>query len=108
MNATFNSNNTTVKIWTKEEIKNLIMTNDKMVERSVLKLYDYQTKEEQYDKNTTEENGVGFNSFDASFLTSIAEQLKRKIHLTRKQIEITRKKLIKYSGQLTKIANNKI
>lgn len=101
-------NEATTRIWTKEEIKNLLLTNDTMVQRSVLKLYAFQTKEEQLVGDSVEENGIGFNSYDAGFLTSIAEQLKRKVKLTRKQIEVTRKKLIKYSKQLTLIANNKI
>ena len=63
------------KVWTKCEIKKLLETNDKMVSKSVVKLYEYQTRAEQEVKETHEHNGVGFNSIDATFLTSIAERV---------------------------------
>lgn len=96
------------RIWTKDEIKNLILTNDKMVIRSVLKLYEYQTESEKlsYDSNII--NGVGFNSFDAPFLTDIVKKIHNNVKLTKNQIFILRKKMLKYSNQLTRIANKEI
>lgn len=99
---------TATKTWTKDEILSLIKTNDKMVIRSVLKLYDYQTDREKLNMSTGEENGVGFNKYDSPFLTSIAQQIKKNYQLTTKQINVVRKKLLKYAGQLTRIANYEI
>ena len=93
------------KVWTKDEIKNLLETNDQMVARSVKKLYEYQTADEQEEKTANINNGVGFNGTDAEFLSSIAEWLISGKKLSQKQLDITRKKLFKYAGQLAKIAN---
>lgn len=93
------------RIWTKEEINNLVQTNDTMLYRSLLKLYDRQTAEEQDLESTHEANGQGFNSVDAPFLTSVSQFLQKRGFLTDKQKAATRKKLVKYTGQLTQIAN---
>jgi len=95
----------TKRVWTRDEIKTLLQKNDKMVSRSVVKLYEYQTASEQENNNTRESNGVGFNAVDASFLTSIAERVISGRPLTDKQIKATRKAILKYTGQLTEIAN---
>ena len=93
------------RVWTEEEIKNLIQTNDTVLYRALLKLYSYQTATEQEYGETTNKNGVGFNSFDAEFLTSVSEFLKRRSYLTDKQKAAVRKRLKKYNRQLTAIAN---
>ena len=95
----------TNKVWTKDEIKRLLETNDKMVSRSLLKLFEYQTSSEQDTEETSENNGVGFNGIDAGFLTSVAKQIIAGRSLTEKQLKATRKSILKYSGQLTRIAN---
>lgn len=96
------------RVWTKEEILALIDENDEMVKRSLLKLYGYQTKDEQETKSTMSLNGIGFNSNDALILSNMAEFLTEKKFLTNKQIEFVRKRIRKYSKQLVKIANNEI
>ena len=98
----------TSKVWTQDEIKALIENNDVMVKHSVLKLYDCQTVYEKRDAVTAESNNVGFNYYDAPFLTSIAQQLKIGYSLSEKQLKETRRRIRKYSKQLTKIANNEI
>ena len=62
-----------MKNWTVEEIKSLIIHNDKMVARSVKVLYERQTMSERITHETTENNGIGFNGVDAPFLTSCAQ-----------------------------------
>lgn len=96
------------RTWEEQEIKELILTSDDMVKASVKKLYTYQTKSEQEHKDTHELNKVGFNAYDAPFLSSVAEFYIKNGFLSSKQIMYTRKKLIKYIGQLTKIANGEI
>lgn len=93
------------KVWTIEEVKHLLEVNDKMVCRSLMKLYEMQTKSEQADGTTQEHNGVGFNGVDAPILTSFANFFQRTGFLTNKQIVVCRKKLMKYSKQLVRIAN---
>jgi len=93
------------KVWKKEEIKLLLETNDEMVARSVKTLYEFQTTEEQIEKTTSANNGVGFNGHDAEFMSNIAEWLLSGRTLTHKQLNIARKKIIKYSNQLASIAN---
>ena len=93
------------KVWTDDEIKNLIQTNDKVLYGALKKLYDCQTADEKSVGDTVENNGVGFNGVDAPILTSIAQFLNKKGYLSDKQKALVRKKLVKYNKQLTKLAN---
>lgn len=90
---------------TKESIKALLERSDKAVARGVVAIYHFQTDREQALEETTHQNGVGFNSADAPFLTSIACWYLKRDYLTTKQTYRARKQLLKYSGQLAKIAN---
>lgn len=94
-----------MKIWTIEEMKNLIATNDTVLYRSLIVLYNGQTADEKACGETTHNNGVGFNGVDAPILTSFAEFLIRARFLTQKQKDLARKKLPKYVKQLVRIAN---
>lgn len=88
------------KVWTKESIKQLLLTNDKAIERAILVIFSNQTLSEQNSNQTVSNNGIGFNSFDAPILSSFATQLQEGRHLSVKQLNIARKKIIKYSKQL--------
>lgn len=93
------------RVWTEEEIKDLVQTNDKVLYGALRNLYACQTADEQEAGETKVYNGVGFNGVDAHFLSSVAEFLNRTGFLTEKQKIITRKKLVKYNKQLTRLAN---
>lgn len=93
------------RVWTEEEIKTLVQTNDKVLYGALKNLYAQQTKDEQDMAETREANGMGFNGVDANFLTSVAQFLARTGFLTDKQKVVTRKKLVKYTKQLTRLAN---
>ena len=93
------------RIWTEEEIRTLVQTNDIVLYRALLKLYDKQTDTEKSARRTYNKNGEGFNSYDAEFLTSLSKYLKAKGYLTEKQKIAARRKLGKYTKQLTRIAN---
>ena len=93
------------RIWTEEEIKELVATNDKVLYGALRKLYAQQTADEQKDGETKEHNNVGFNGVDAPIMSSFAEFLNKTGFLTEKQKVIARKKLVKYNKQLTKLAN---
>jgi hypothetical protein len=96
------------KIWSKDEIKELLLKRDSMVEKSIVKIYEKQTQDEQETNETNHNNGVGFNGVDANLLSSFAKQILNGRKLTEKQMLYARKKIIKYSTQLTKIANGKL
>ena len=90
------------RVWTNEDIKELIRTNDKAVIRALLVIYSYQTAHEKACGETIADNGIGFNGVDAEILSSFAEQFNRRGFLSPKQMRIARKKLPKYSGQILK------
>lgn len=94
-----------MRIWTEEEIKELVQTNDQVLYGALKKLYACQTADEQISHDTHVINGMGFNGVDAPILSSMAEFLQKTGFLTPKQKIICRKKLIKYNKQLTKLAN---
>lgn len=98
----------TAKVWTIDDISNLLQKNNTMVKRSLLQLYDRQTEDEKDEETASYSNGCGFNGVDAPLLTSFAKFYKARGYLTMKQLEICRKKLMKYCKQITRIANHEI
>lgn len=96
------------KVWTAEEIKNNIMASDKWAIRGLLAIYNRQTEEEKIAEETMEWNNVGFNGVDSKFMSSVAKFFLARNYLTEKQIYNVRKRLVKYCGQLAKIANETI
>jgi hypothetical protein len=102
------------KVWTKNEIRENLLTSDAWLIRGLIAIFQYQTASEQVSDNTTENNGVGFNGVDSFILSKFAKfclDIKnngRKPFLTPKQKAIALKKMPKYAGQLAKIANGKI
>jgi len=95
------------KVWTVEEIKALLTTNKRMVEKSIVELYHYQTEDEKLFKSSNYTNGMGFNSIDSDIMSSFAQWILSGKHLSFKQFAIAQRKIIKYAKQLTKIANMK-
>ena len=94
------------RVWTKEDILDRLANNDFMVGKSLVKLYEKQTLGEQASHSTHEKNFKGFNGVDAGILSSFAEFYKKYDRLSPKQLVLARKKLAKYAGQLTIIANS--
>lgn len=99
---------TTTKAWKKEEIRKLLETSDHAVTRGLLNLLALQTDGERRVEATTDKNGVGFNGLDAEFLTGLTKKFITYGKLTPKQMFYARKKILKYAGQLTKVANGEI
>lgn len=93
------------RVWTEDEIRNYVQTNDKVLYKALERLYDEQTVDEKRAGETTHNNGVGFNGADSKIMSSFAEFLKRTGFLTDKQKAVARKKLVKYNKQLTRLAN---
>jgi len=98
-------NKPTKRVWTQEEIKNLVQTNDRVLYGALRKLYACQTADEIAEGTATHRNGAGFNGVDAGILTSFCEFLNCTGFLTVKQKAIARKKMVKYTRQLTIMAN---
>ena len=96
------------KIWTQDEIKQLLVDNDLAVSKAIVSIYNLQTESEKSTKSTNDNNGVGFNGVDAEFLSSLAEFFIKYNRLSEKQLAFGRKKIMKYSKQLTMIANKEI
>lgn len=94
-----------MRTWTAEEIKELVQTNDKVLYGALKKLYDCQTADEKCVGATCHYNGKGFNGADSRFLSSVSEFLIKNGFLTEKQKYVVRKRLVKYTNQLTALAN---
>lgn len=67
---------------------------------ALLKIFDYQTADEQASEHTYYHNKVGFSGVDAELLTSFAKQWLKKNRLSPKQMALLQKKIGKYSKQL--------
>lgn len=90
----------TAKVWDKAAIQELVLTNDNAAVKALLVIYSHQTQSEQACENTTDSNGVGFTAFDAEILTSFAQFYQSAGFLTRKQMELLKKRIVKYWRQL--------
>jgi hypothetical protein len=93
----------TGKLWSKEDIQNLLEKNDEAVYKAMLRIYDRQTRDEQDAKDTQVWNSVGFTGTDAEIMSSFTESYKKWGKLTPKQMVIARKKMKKYWKQLLEI-----
>lgn len=94
-----------MKVWTKDEIKDLMTRRNDCLYTFLIKVYEQQTAEEQAIGETRENNGMGFNGLDADILSSFARFYLQRGYLTEKQTALCRKKMMKYANQITKLAN---
>ena len=99
---------------TKQQILNLLNSNDKAIVRAVIVLNERQTADEQRSEGTLHHNGRGFTPADARMGTSMAGYATRTGTLTVKQLAYWRKpnargipRINKYAGQLLEIAQEK-
>ena len=101
---------------TKESIRAKLATSDNWMTRGMVAIFKMQTIDEQATDQTREENGVGFTGCDAFILSQFAKQVidwqegrsDFRSPLSPKQTALARRKMVKYAGQLAKIANGKI
>lgn len=89
-------------------IRHNLTTSDRWLTRGLIAIYNQQTADEQNAQTTAYHNNMGFGAIDAEILSSFAQQYITTGYLTVKQLEITRKKMIKYAGQLYCLANNNL
>lgn len=95
----------------KERIDSNDAINDAFAVRCMMKIYKYQTASEQAYGDTHEDNDVGFSGADAEILSSFAKQVEKwennkngfETPLSERQLRIVRKKMCKYTKQLSTI-----
>ena len=58
--------------YTRSDINTILINNDKAVERAMIRLFELQNIDEQFQGTTNEQNGRGFNSSDARAGTRFA------------------------------------
>ena len=69
------SNNSSQRIWTRDEIDHLLKTNDIAVMRAIVRLFEMQTADEQMTADAKKQNSRGFNAADAKAGTRMARWL---------------------------------
>lgn len=92
----------------KEDIKHLLETNDLAVLRGFIRIFQLQTEDEKVCEETQHHNNVGFTGRDGNFMSSVANQFVQSGTMTIGQFRPIKRRMIKYAGQLTKIANGEI
>jgi hypothetical protein len=93
------------KVWTRDEIVDLLAKRDRAVEKALVVLFDRQTADEQATDATAHHNRVGFNGVDAKFGSSLARQVRDGRGLSNRQMAAARRMVAKYVGQLVGVAN---
>ena len=63
------------RVWTEDQIRNLLETKDSAVENAIVRLFKLQTASEQNSRHTDTHNGVGFNAADSVAGTHFAQWL---------------------------------
>jgi len=94
-------------VYTAEYIKIMLATDTKWLYRGIVAIYKKQTDDEQAVQETMESNGVGFNSCDAKRLSQYAQEILHTGKLSERNRIVARQIMLKYAGQLARIANNK-
>lgn len=100
---------------TRDQIINLLNTNDKAIARALVALNARQTASEQVCEQTSESNGRGFTQADARMGTSMAIFYSKYNRLSDKQLAYWKKpnvkgvpRINKYAGQLLEVAQEKM
>ena len=95
------------RFWTKGAMLKALDTDKKFLLEQMCKLYEYQTKQEQTERQTLSGNAVGFNKPDANFLSGMSVLYKTKgiDAFTDNQIKGIRTRMYKYAAQLTLMNN---
>ncbi len=86
------------------QVRQLLLSNNRAVERAILALYHCQTVDEQHSSSTTHQNGKGFNAFDAEVGSYYARWLLSGRHLTGHHVGKARTIALRYVGQLARMS----
>lgn len=95
----------TTKKWTAEEIQFNIERDNAWLYRGLMAIYTRQTEDEKASALTKHDNGVGFNGPDSNRMSRYAKNYLKYGMLYAEERKDCRKRMIKYCGQLAKIAN---
>lgn len=90
----------TMKEAIKTHIQNQLATNPAWAVKALVKLYTYQTADEQAVGHTSHDNNVGFSGCDSEILSSFAVQVNRGRNLSAKQMAIVFKRMPRYWRQV--------
>lgn len=96
-----------METYTKEYIKEKLSNDRQWIERSLVVLYDNQTKEEQRNGGTIMFNGIGYNGVDSRYLSYCSEWVISGKHLSGKHLEKCGRILPKYWKQIQRIIQQK-
>ena len=86
------------------QVRQLLLSNTRAVERAILALYHCQTLDEQQSSSTQHQNGRGFNAFDAEVGSYYARWLLSGRHLTGHHVGKARAIALRYVGQLARMS----
>lgn len=81
-----------------------ITGSDAQAIRALMRIHQHQTPSEQVSHSTHVYNAEGFTAGDAKILSSFADFYKRKNYLSPKQMQVLRKRIGKYAGQLVHLS----
>lgn len=98
-----------MKLLTKSELKEKIMSDRKVLVKAILALNEYQTHDEQAEQRAKYQNNVGFKSCHASKGSGMAQFFQKNGFLTEKQMNwwlrgsYERPRILNYLNQLHRI-----
>jgi len=85
----------------KEDIKEKLSKDQRWIERALIILLNLQTAEEVNVETTIEDNKVGFNGYDAKYLTYCAKWVLKGKHLNEQHLKKCGERLPKYWKQIS-------
>lgn len=88
----------------KSQIRTLLLSNDRAVERAMVVLFQRQTVDEQRTSSTQHSNGRGFNAFHAKSGTYYAKWVLSGRRLTGRHLVAAREMACHYARQLAELS----
>lgn len=89
---------------TRESVQAMLQSNPRALERAIVAIYRRQMADEQHARATLHDNGVGFNSADATIMSLAARVLLAGDRLSPSAMHEARERMPKYWKQLIDIA----
>jgi hypothetical protein len=96
---------TITKTRIRDYVRTKLGTDPRWAKAALLKIFEFQTAEEQSSERTHEHNGIGFTGVDGEILASFAKQFRSKGYLSPKQMNLLFKKMPKYWKQIVSISD---
>ena len=90
-------------IYTAEIVRQKLETDQRWLERALVVLFEFQTRDEQVSETTRCTNNIGFNHADARSLTKPAKWVMSGKSLNGWHLENAKKKVPKYSRQILEL-----